>query len=188
MPLKTLVKVGHISNLSDARYCAGMSVDLLGFGAVEGQPYYLAPAPFQEIRGWVTGPQVVAEVYGLRDAGRLQDIYDNYRPDLLEMGLDEWHALAGDVKLPIILHVKRGESLPAFATPPAYLVTTWDNPAAASWSAYPVLLSVNAPEELQQALTQDAAGVSLQGSDEIRPGLKDFDVLANLLEALEEES
>jgi phosphoribosylanthranilate isomerase len=35
MPLKTFVKVGCITNLSDARYCAGMGVDMLGFRAVE---------------------------------------------------------------------------------------------------------------------------------------------------------
>ena len=29
MPLKTFVKVGNITNLSDARYCAGMGVDML---------------------------------------------------------------------------------------------------------------------------------------------------------------
>ena len=29
--LKTLVKVGEINNLSDARYSAGMGVELLGF-------------------------------------------------------------------------------------------------------------------------------------------------------------
>ena len=29
--LKTQVKVSSITNLSDARYCAGMGVDLLGF-------------------------------------------------------------------------------------------------------------------------------------------------------------
>ncbi len=31
MALKTIVKVGNITNLSDARYCAVMGVDMLGF-------------------------------------------------------------------------------------------------------------------------------------------------------------
>ena len=65
MPLKTFVKVGCITNLSDARYCAGMGVDMLGFRAVESQENYIKPSQFQEIRGWIAGPLVVAEVYGV---------------------------------------------------------------------------------------------------------------------------
>ena len=41
MSLQTFVKVGEITNLSDARYCAGMGVDLLGFNVVENTPGYV---------------------------------------------------------------------------------------------------------------------------------------------------
>ena len=33
--LKTLIKVSNINNLSDARYCAGMGVEMLGFSMDE---------------------------------------------------------------------------------------------------------------------------------------------------------
>ena len=89
MALRTFVKVSTISNLSDARYCAGMGVDLLGFCTIEEQDDYMHPARFQEIRGWVTGPKIVAEVYGLKDAGQLQRILDDYKPHYLQMGINE---------------------------------------------------------------------------------------------------
>ena len=68
MPLKTFVKVGSITNLSDARYCAGMMVDMLGFRSVEGQEGYIKPAQFQEIRGWISGPLVISFVAALADS------------------------------------------------------------------------------------------------------------------------
>ncbi|MFM1835376.1 MAG: hypothetical protein RJA04_63, partial [Bacteroidota bacterium] len=48
--LKTLVKVSAITNLSDARYCAGMGVDLLGFPLGK-----ISIDQFTEIRNWLAG-------------------------------------------------------------------------------------------------------------------------------------
>jgi phosphoribosylanthranilate isomerase len=81
MPLKTIVKVGNISNLSDARYCAGMGVDMLGFRVIDGLPGYIAPQAFQEIRGWISGPKVVAEIYGIDRSDKIPHIVENYAPD-----------------------------------------------------------------------------------------------------------
>ena len=65
MALKTLVKVGKISNLSDAWYCAGMSVDMLGFTVIASQENYVSPELFREMRGWFYGP--VHRYRNLRD-------------------------------------------------------------------------------------------------------------------------
>ena len=85
MALKTLVKVGNISNLSDARYCAGMGVDMLGFRVISGQEHYVSPELFKEIRGWFSGPSVVAEAYGIRSGEDLPFIIQNYLPDFIEL-------------------------------------------------------------------------------------------------------
>src|ERR1044071_5737472 len=103
MPLKTVVKVGNITNLSDARYCSGMGVDMLGFRVLEGQPNYLSPKLFQEIRGWVTGPKIVAEIYGLTSPDQLQSIIENYAPDYFELNASEFEAFQGDLTLPCIV-------------------------------------------------------------------------------------
>lgn len=62
MPLKTLVKVGKITNLSDARYCAGMNVDMLGFVTVESRENYLPVKDYQDIRGWVSAERHSGEL------------------------------------------------------------------------------------------------------------------------------
>ena len=48
MPLKTIVKVGSITNLSDARYCAGMGVEMLGFNVVAGHESFIDAKKYQE--------------------------------------------------------------------------------------------------------------------------------------------
>src|SRR5688572_25693379 len=89
MALKILVKVGSISNLSDARYCSGMSVDLLGFRVVAGQEHYVTPELFKEIRGWFSGPAIVAEAYGIQKGEDIPAIIQNYLPDYIELSLQD---------------------------------------------------------------------------------------------------
>ncbi len=57
MSLQTKVKAGNITNLHDARYCAGMGVDWLGFRADT-----VDAVTFKEITHWVSGPQFVLEL------------------------------------------------------------------------------------------------------------------------------
>src|SRR5688572_33445133 len=109
MPLKTFVKVGCITNLSDARYCAGMGVDMLGFRVVEGQEDYIKPSQFQEIRGWISGPSVVAEVYGLKSPDDLAPILESFKPDYLEMSLQEL-SLFSTLPLPFVLAAHEHDS------------------------------------------------------------------------------
>ena len=61
MALKTKVKINRITNLTDARYCSGMYVDILGFSLEEGAPNYISPIQFQEITGWIAGIDFAAE-------------------------------------------------------------------------------------------------------------------------------
>lgn len=182
MPLKTLVKVGSITNLSDARYCAGMGVDLLGFRVIEGQVNYLPPEQFQEIRGWVAGPQVVAEVFGLKNQNELNAILEDYRPDYLEMGVGEvslFHALP----LPFILCLKEDDPIQGLRLKPAFILFNELN-----LNSYdgPLLLEVHSGEDVQRVLNDPRIhGIALNGSSEIRPGLKDYNALAEILEQLE---
>src|SRR5690606_105942 len=112
MPLKILVKAGSITNLSDARYCAGMGVDFLGFQVIEGQPNALSAKAFQEIRGWVTGPQIVAEIYGITDVSQLTSIMEDFRPDYFELGLTELQAVGHSLTIPYMLILNEDQVLP----------------------------------------------------------------------------
>jgi len=61
MSLKTFVKISNISNLSDARYCAGMMVDVLGFNIDPKSESQVSAEDFTEIAEWVAGVQFAGE-------------------------------------------------------------------------------------------------------------------------------
>jgi phosphoribosylanthranilate isomerase len=190
MTLKTLVKVGSITNLSDARYCAGMGVDMLGFRVIENQSDFITPKAYQEMRGWISGPQIVAEIYGIQSADELLQVIENYQPDYLELGLKELVVAGSALTIPFMLSLANGEYLNPGILPPAYVTTTLDGDQFEKLIPdYDVLVAVANSEQLYQALHKTGIiGVTLNGSREIRPGLKNYDSLAEILEALEVEN
>ena len=177
-----LVKVGGITNLSDARYCAGMGVEMLGFGVIAGQDNYIAPERFQEIRGWVTGPRVVAEIFGIKSADALEEILKNYSPDYLELSMNEI-SLFQNLPLPFILSLKDGESSDNLPLTPAYIQRFTAVPPEDN---YPILLEIRSAQDFQRVLQQAGIhGISMHGGQELRPGLKDYDFLSEVLEQLD---
>ena len=192
MQLKTLVKVGNITNLSDARYCAGMGVDMLGFNAVEGSKAYIAPALYQEIRGWVAGPLVVAELYNLPEKLALQPILEAYRPDYLELGPRELTRTDLPRHIPLILSLEN--EFPAQLSKGkqkiAYIQIKETNAKLIKSIAdtYDVLIELRSADSLLNILNNEAIkGLSLSGSPEVRPGFKDYGDLADILDQLEVE-
>ena len=65
--LKTFVKVGEINNLSDARYCAGMGVQLLGFVMSNPNRKSLSKEEYTAITQWLEGPKFVGEFIDATD-------------------------------------------------------------------------------------------------------------------------
>jgi phosphoribosylanthranilate isomerase len=188
MPLKTLVKVGKITNLSDARYCAGMNVDMLGFVTVQSQENYLSVKDYQDIRGWVSGPKVVAEVYGVKTTEELSSILENYRPDYLELSTQELGLVQNT--LPILLRLKETEMIPTSTRENIYAVITQNrNTKKGAHGKSILVLFDGADTEMNDDLlnTSTVDGIVLSGSKEDSPGLKDYDHLAEVLENLEVE-
>ena len=61
MALKTFVKISNITNLSDARYCSGMMVDLLGFNIDPSSERRVSATDYREIAEWISGVSFVGE-------------------------------------------------------------------------------------------------------------------------------
>ncbi len=178
MPLKTVVKVGNISNLSDARYCAGMGVDMLGFQVIEGEENYISPKLFQEIRGWVSGPKVVAEIYGIASADELPGIIENYAPDYFELSESEFARFKDQLALPCIVNTNRtiDDKQIAFALTDENNVDSVEH----------ALIKASSAKTIPDLLSHPAvAGIALSGSAEVRPGFKDYGDLSEILEALD---
>jgi phosphoribosylanthranilate isomerase len=185
MSLKTIVKVGNITNLSDARYCAGMNVDMLGFVTIETQKNYLPVKEYQDIRGWLSGPKVVAEVYGLQSKQQLDSIIEAYKPDYLELSHTELHFT--DNRLPLLVRVSAGTSFKSLQTSAAiaFIIKAQEDGINPSEN---ILLEAHDLKSVQHLIDNHSIkGIALSGSQEVSPGLKDYDHLAEILESLEVE-
>jgi phosphoribosylanthranilate isomerase len=183
MSLKAYTKVGALSNLGDVRYCAGMGVDMIGFQVIPGHPDYLEPSRFQEIRGWVSGPLFVAEIYGLTDNEMLTGIIEDYKPDYLELGLDEAGHL-GSYPLPYILRVLPGEKVPPLKVEPAWIISN----ELRDDSPVPVLLLTDTAERVTEHLNRsNAKGMAFKVGTQELSANGVHEIIGPLLEVLEED-
>ena len=206
MALKTFVKISEVNNLSDARYCAGMGVDQLGFSVVPDHPHFVDSEKFNEITGWVAGVKFVGELAG-QPADFALDVVQHYKFDLLQTTrvdfLDEFSRL----QIPLILDLNVDEYPTRKALEKVldysnglveyFLVHSTHeeenrhrfeemvplakrfNMVLGSW------VNRNNIDELLS--TASFGGIALKGGDEIKPGYKDFDELADILEVIEVE-
>ena len=191
MPLKSIVKVSHLSNLSDARYCAGMGVDLLGFGVIPGTEHYVPPALFQDIRGWISGPKIIAELYGISSAQDVRSANETYAPDYFELTIDEFRAYRDDLTLPCIVYfpsVAEARSLSGSDGISHILVDESTSCPDTSPIRLPVLINITSLVKLEEKLADGCFhGYVLGGPRELRPGVTNYDQLGVILEALEED-
>ncbi|MCI0751615.1 MAG: hypothetical protein L0Y35_07245 [Flammeovirgaceae bacterium] len=180
MPLKTVVKVSTITNLSDARYCAGMGVNMLGFNVVEGTTGYVSPAFFQELRGWFTGPKIVAEIYRLNAPDLLLAIIENYKPDFIELNLNDFQLLGKNITTPVILRLNNEELSPELPEG-SFVITSADRKIK---SYPPILIDTQNDQRNADLAVQQHAGIVLFGTWEEKTGQKTYDELAHILEHL----
>jgi phosphoribosylanthranilate isomerase len=205
MALSTLTAVTEINNLSDARYCAGMGVDIIGFNLDKGQASGVTPEAVREIAGWLAGVQLAGAFAG----AAAEEINELARQCGLNLVLLNATYLVDDltkIDLPVIMQVEihkdtyekeLAQMLELYQPYVQYFLVT-----SAGFQAiddtnlqflqqlaqrFPVLLGFGLDQEnVVQVLEQvKPAGIALKGGHEIKPGLKSFDDLADILEMLE---
>jgi len=201
MALKTIVKVGNISNLSDARYCAGMGVDMLGFNFKAGDPEAISINDYKGIAEWLSGVRFVGEFQD-SSIDIIRDISDQLQFDAIEIDNPEiCRELAVD-GIPIVLkfdpHDPQGQIRTVMeycaGSVEYFLIVVNESVSdevkktiSALANDFPVLLGGNLSADLVLNLidTLPVQGIALKGSKEIKPGFKDYDELADILESLE---
>ncbi|MDX5348130.1 MAG: hypothetical protein LPK19_12895 [Hymenobacteraceae bacterium] len=206
MALITSVIVSGITNLSDARYCAGMGVDMLGFGFEEKHPAYVSPAVFKEISGWVAGVKMVGE-FASSDSETINELANEYNLDLVQLEkvylLDEIEQIEKPVIQKLLINKDTYESemqemmelyKPHVA---AFLLHSTDFNSIDQTNIkllknlakkFPVFIGFGLDNNnINQILKEvKPAGIGLVGGEEIRPGFKNFDALQDVLEVLED--
>lgn len=197
MLLKTKVKVGNITNLSDARYCAGMGVDMLGFKIGETDRQVNA-VKFKEITDWISGPEFILE--SGTELGEAQ--LEKYNSKLIELpasaisklsappsdyqfiirlGLNDWLQFRKDL-------IHHANQIKYLLVSDSSDVDDHNKKDVVTKMAldFKVLLGFNIPVEmLDEYLSWPIEGLALNGSEETSPGIKDYDHLSSILEKLE---
>ncbi|WP_017731952.1 phosphoribosylanthranilate isomerase [Nafulsella turpanensis] len=204
MALQTFVKVSKVNNLSDARYCAGMGVDVIGFNLVPGTPHHMNPERFKEITEWLSGVAFAGEFEGL-GTEEIQQISSSYSLQYIQITDANLIPSLAELGIPLILKIKLDEN-PAIASieqllkenrgkvsyflleseQDAYQQDLLDKILALA-ETYPILLGYGLhPGNAQDIIERSSIrGIALMGEEEIRAGYKDFEKLADMLEVLE---
>ncbi len=188
MALRTFVRVNGINNLSDARYCAGMEVNELGFNIEANHPNYTDPDKFKELCDWLSGVEFVGEISNI--STNITEAIAGYNLNALQVeNLDQIEsAIATGLKISFVAKSQE-EASEAWTRSNGQLshVLIAAPLVDDSIVELPVLLSDGFDVENLDAKLENskAKGIVLEGGSEIRPGYKDFDELADILELLE---
>jgi phosphoribosylanthranilate isomerase len=183
----TKVKVSQVTNLSEARYCAGMGVDFLSFPI-----FTVDPKTYQEITSWVAGPKFGVEV----DAKNISSAQE-YKTDFIEVDVNQLErfsrlenlivsleATEWTIKKPNLL-LSKGNILYVELT-----IASLDESILGIINDitedFKILLKPSGKIELDKLLKLAIDGLSFDGNAETKPGVKEYP-LSEILEQLEVE-
>ena len=201
MALKTFVKISDVNNLSDARYCAGMMVDIIGFNVDPTSDSRISPEDFKEITEWVAGVQFAGE---FTDASKdtICEALNEYPIDLIQISdLNQVEAI-NLLGKPMIfkLNIESSEDVAAIKSKLSYLD-----------ELVKIVILKSTKEDLFEEIDAQIGyyngnlrllkgyglsdnnqlakfpGLELEALNEDRPGYKDYGMVMDVLEAIDED-
>ncbi len=99
------IKICGTTNLADARYCAALGADYLGFIHYAASPRFVEPALAKEIIEWVEGPRSVG-VFVDEDPDLVNKIAADTGFDLVQLHGDETSAYCELIEKPVIKAIR----------------------------------------------------------------------------------
>jgi phosphoribosylanthranilate isomerase len=211
--LKTQVKASSITNLTDARYFAAWEVKWLGFNLDTNAEDYIAPVKVKAMKEWVDGVEVVAE-FGMQTAAEITELVNVLEIKTLQVGqfadVELVKALSGfSVIKEIIIETTTSESelldqIQDFAPYCNHFILNFDKNGF-NWAElengsilslelvknlcekYSILIGINCPSgDLNNLLNElNPTGLNVKGGEEEQVGMKSFDELDEVFEAIE---
>ena len=196
MPHLVPLLIRGINNLSDARYCAGMGADKLTFVLDPGLPGFLDPKTVKELAGWVAGVELIGEFDQL-SAPEINALAAACALDAVLLRRPRPAAELADIAPPLYLELSAatlaaGQPLPA--GPIGFVVELADADPSDALAAvqqlaqqWPLWLGPGLDPQRARALAVElpVAGLAFPSGNEVKPGLRDFDQLEAVFEALE---
>ncbi|WP_310392564.1 hypothetical protein [Hymenobacter sp.] len=196
MPHLVPLLIRGINNLSDARYCAGMGAAKLTFILDPALPGHVDAKTVQELAGWIAGVELLGEFDQL-SAPQINAIAAECALDAVLLRSFPTAAAMAEIAPPVYLAL--GPDAVAEALPLPFPVAGIVVELAAVTSsederALQVLAAAHKlwlgpgldPARARELATRfPLAGLSLPSGNEVKPGLRDFDQLEAVFEALE---
>lgn len=197
-----IIKAGRMTNLTDARYFAAREVDFLGFRLEEGVEGYLDPSLMHAIREWIQGPKITGE-FTMPTPDLIAECASFFKLDAVQVPAvpDLAHALRHldqDILIWVpctegpeaaLEHIAPWRGLARYAILDCSGLDLKESdglvwaPVAA---AVPCLLHLDADSASWPAIHRaiGAAGLSVAGGAEEQVGVKSFDDIDLIFEAL----
>ncbi len=206
------IKICGLTNLPDARFCAGAGADYLGFIQHPPSPRYIAPQKVKEINDWLYGPQTVG-VFVNVDAATVNQSCEIAGFNIIQLHGDESPAYCRRMALPVIKAVsvrpndtvrKLSKLLSAYQdSVVAFLLDTWHPELSGGtgmcfdWSIaadlaknYPIILAGGLNSDNVKEVVQAVSpwGIDLSSGLEDSPGNKNFDLVTNFFQSIEADA
>jgi phosphoribosylanthranilate isomerase len=194
MELKTKVKVSNITSLSEARYCAGMGVDFLGFRFwdTDENNYKTDFKHFTEISPWVSGPKFVIECLYEKDFAWV--ISQKIAAEYIQVELDYLTPAELDgyklfILLPDVPTSEMIDKLVSYSKQDHCVLVTLEGfeKNKHHLNGFSVFME-EGKEEWQQdlgtLLDLPIDGIFVEGIEETAPGIQNYDHLSEILEKL----
>ncbi len=193
MSLQILVKVGNITNLSDARYCAGMGVEIVGFPVGKTNSSALSSTKIKEIAAWLSGIKVALEFdESSFDEKFVLEMIQDINPDYIQLPIELKQEFRKITPIPFLLLTS---SLKKLGNEEDILLYSGniihnEKELIELCAKNKVILSSAELDtgSIKNILAKFSPfGIELKGGTEISPGLKSFDDLSEIFDILEIE-
>ena len=198
MPHLVPLLIRGINNLSDARYCAGMGADKLTFILDPAVPGHLDTKTVKELAGWIAGVELIGEFDQLSTAD-INAIAADCALDAILLRSPRTAEELAEIAPPVYLELAADAAALTQPLPAQLLGVLVELPEnispkiqatlGAIASLQPLWLGPGLrPERARELVGQlQLAGLVFPSGDEVKPGLRDFDQLEAVFEALEVE-
>jgi phosphoribosylanthranilate isomerase len=191
--LKTKVILLNVTNLSDARYAAGMGVEFIGFSINPVSNQYVTADDVNEITNWLSGVSMIGNI------GSSVPSYKDYKVDYLLTDNVELVDQLDEPVLTVDLNIGNKSEIQGLLNDysdktsffilkvkPAELQDLHNEIKELNRKFNCYMSTEFDDDNLDNVLSSAPSGIVLYGSHEEKPGLSNYDGIADVLELLEQ--